>query len=240
MAISFKNLGGMGRMGNCLFQLSVVINLALENNDKYVFPNWIEEPNFNLHNCYSNNITNTKTYKEKDFNYTPIPYSPDLDLVGFFQSEKYFINNQDIISRLLTPKIGFGMKWGYTSIHVRRGDYLQLKDCYHDLTMENYYLPAMNIIKSKHYLVFSDDINWCKTKFIGEQFTFVEGNSPVTDLSLQMACEHQIIANSSFSWWGAWLNKNPSKIVIAPKNWFGPKLIYNNTVDLIPKEWLQI
>lgn len=99
-----------------------------------------------------------------------------------------------------------------------------------------YYQAAMNQTKTPFYLIFSDDIAWCKKQFIGPQFEFAEGNSPVTDLALQISCEHNIIANSSFSWWGAYLNKNPGKRVIAPGKWFGPAQPHD-TRDLLPSSW---
>lgn len=236
--ISFKQLGQMGRLGNMLFQIAATIALAMRNNDEYVFPMWPEEPHFNLHNCFSNSIHTQNVFKESGFAYKPIPYSPNLDIVGFFQSEKYFIDFKEIIISLLTPKVGFGMNFGRTSIHVRRGDYVNLPNAYQQLDM-TYYNAAMEITKSDEYVVFSDDISWCMQHFIGPKFKFVHGNSPVTDLSLLLSNEHTIIANSSFSWWGAYLNKNPSKIVVAPKRWFGPKLPHD-VKDLLPDEWIKI
>lgn len=236
--ISFKQLGQLGRIGNKLFQLSATIALALRNNDKYVFPYWEEQPFFNLKNCFSDQIQNTNVFNENGFAYKPIPYTPNTDLVGFFQSEKYFEDYKNVIISLLTPKIGYGIQYDQASIHVRRGDYLSLPNAYNQLGMP-YYNAAMEVVKAKRYMVFSDDINWCKTHFIGPQFVFSEGNSPVVDLSYMISCEHNIIGNSSFSWWGAYLNKNPYKMIVAPKTWFGPKLPHD-TKDLLPKEWIQI
>lgn len=91
--------------------------------------------------------------------------------------------------------------------------------------------------KDKLYLIISDDIEWCKKNFKGNNFFFSEGESSIVDLYLQTMCNHNIISNSSFSWWGAWLNNNPEKIVIAPKNWFGKQMKDWNLQDLIPSEW---
>ncbi|MGI0075524.1 MAG: alpha-1,2-fucosyltransferase, partial [Nitrosotalea sp.] len=226
------------RLGNQLFQMATTISLALENNDDYVFPMWEYAAHFNLKGCFSGNIPNHDTFKETNFLYTPIPYRPNLNIEGFFQSEKYFIKSQDIIQSLLTPKIGFPIQWGYTSIHVRRGDYLNLQREYNQLEMD-YYTKSMQMVSSQHYLVFSDDIAWCKANFHGENIKFSEGKSPTEDLALMLSCEHNIIANSSFSWWGAYLNKNPSKMVIAPQRWFGPNLPHN-TKDLLPEKWIKI
>jgi len=236
--ISYKNLGEMGRLGNQLFQIATTVALALRNNDKYVFPIWPEEKNFNLHNCFSSEINSNAEYREKDFRYIPIEYKQNLDLVGFFQSEKYFEDYKDMILRTLTPKVGYGMFSNTTSIHVRRGDYVNLSDHYVQLDAD-YYRKAMNMIKSEVYFMFSDDIAWCKSNFKDQNIVFIENNSPATDLAIMLGCEHNIIANSSFSWWGAYLNKNPSKIVVAPAEWFGPKLPHD-TKDLLPEEWIKI
>ena len=236
--ITFSNLGQMGRLGNQLFQMSTVIALATRHNDKYVFPPWKYENSFNLHSCFSSNIVSTETYREPSFTYTPIHYKPNINLFGYFQSEKYFAEHKNIISSLLTPKTVHSTIPGCTSIHVRRGDYLNLTKEYEQLDM-NYYGGAMRITNSPRYMIFSDDIGWCKTQFVGNQFIFSEGKSEVEDLALMLSCEHNIIANSSFSWWGAWLNKNPSKIVVAPHSWFGPALPHD-TKDLLPETWIKI
>jgi hypothetical protein len=87
------------------------------------------------------------------------------------------------------------------------------------------------------FLVFSDDIQWCKENFKGDNFHFIEGEKDYVDLYLMSLCNNNIIANSSFSWWGAWLNNTPNKKVIAPKQWFG-KAKQLNTKDLIPETWI--
>jgi hypothetical protein len=237
--ISFKQLGQMGRLGNQLFQIAATVAVATKHNDNYVFPPWAYEKNFNLHDCFSNNIfANAETYREPTFNYSRIPYKKNIDLSGFFQSEKYFLDCQDLIQSLLTPTIGFNIKYNCTSIHVRRGDYLKLTKEYVQLGMD-YYNQAIKETNTQQYIIFSDDIAWCKTQFVGERFLFSEQKTPVEDLALMLSCEHNIIANSSFSWWGAYLNKNPSKIVIAPSKWFGPALPHS-TKDLLPKTWIKI
>lgn len=235
--ISFRDLGQMGRLGNQLFQIAATIALAERNNDKYVFPRWEYENHFSLYDCFSTSIETTETFRETGFVYAPIVYRSNMNLNGFFQSEKYFEDQKDLIYYSLTPKIGFGIKYNHASIHVRRGDYLHLTNEYQQLNMD-YYQKAMETIKAKNYIIFSDDINWCKENFRGDNISYAQG-SVVEDLALMLSCEHNIIANSSFSWWGAYLNKNPSKIVVAPQHWFGPALPHN-TKDLIPDRWLKI
>ena len=102
-----------------------------------------------------------------------------------------------------------------------------------------YYKEAIKLMDVNKFIVFSDDMSWCKENFVGDEFIFMENNSDYIDLWLMSLCDNNIIANSSFSWWGAWLNQNPNKKVIAPKKWFGPA-INHNTKDLIPESWIII
>lgn len=237
MAISYKNLGNNGRCGNQLFQIAATICLADIGNDKYLFPPWKYEPYFNLHNCFSNNIINNKTIYENTFTYQAIKYEPNIDLSGYFQSYKY-ITNEILIKNLLTPINLFSIKQNTCGLHVRRGDYLNLKDC-HPTQPMTYYQQAMNLIKSKYYFIVSDDIGWCRQNFIGPQFIFSDGKSEIEDLKHLIACEHVIMANSSFSWWGSYLNQNSNKQIIYPVNWFGPKLAHD-IKDLCPPTWSKI
>jgi hypothetical protein len=89
-------------------------------------------------------------------------------------------------------------------------------------------------------LITSDNISWCKKKFRGENFFFSEGESAIVDMYLQSCCTNNIISNSSFSWWGAWMNKNPQKIVITPDPWFGIAFRNKDTKDLIPEGWIKL
>src|SRR5208337_3521023 len=101
--ITFSQLGNQGRLGNQLWQMSATICLALNNADNYLFPSWKYEPYFNLHNCFSNNLTYTSTYNEPHFHYAPIPHKSNLNLSGYFQSYKYLLGHEDYIKEKLTP-----------------------------------------------------------------------------------------------------------------------------------------
>ena len=129
-----------------------------------------------------------------------------------------------------------------TSIHIRRGDYLN-KTKFHPVQPVEYFKTAISELKSKNYLFFSDDIEWCK-KVYGKNpgVYFSEGNNPFVDMYAMSKCNDNIIVNSSFSWWAAWLNRNNNKRVIAPKNWFGPSGIQKgyNSKDIIPENWIKI
>jgi len=240
--ITFGDLGNLGRLGNQLFQISATISYALKNNDSYGFPTWKHEDHFDLKYCFFDNIKVEKTYAEPYFHYCEIPkisYKYNLNLSGYFQSERYFFEHRDLIKELLTPKIEIKRESGLCGIHVRRGDYVNLTDCYVQLGMD-YYLEAMRRSGCNKFLIFSDDIWWCKQNFKGNQFEFSENKKDYEDLAIMAKrCEHNIMANSSFSWWGSYLNDNCDKKIIAPARWFGPKL-QHNTKDLIPKEWILI
>jgi hypothetical protein len=105
----------------------------------------------------------------------------------------------------------------------------------------DYYQKSINLINSRvkdpKYYVFSDDMDWVKKNLIIKNAVYVEGNKGGVDLQLMSLCKHNIIANSTFSWWGAWLNNNPEKIVISPKKWFNDMNMKN---DIIPEDWIKI
>lgn len=182
-------------------------------------------------------------------------------LRGFWQSEKYFLNFRDEILQEFSYKSKFSKKNLETekiiqektsvSIHIRRGDYISnsaASKTFAKLGI-SYYQDAINELNldiSNTLLVFfSDDINWVKINIIkqlpnGYQTIIIDnnkGNESYNDMRLMSLCNHNIIANSSFSWWGAWLNKNSRKQIIAPKKWF---LDDTNTCDLCPDNWIKI
>lgn len=231
-----------GRLGNGLFEIASTIGIAKANNTEFVFPPWKYEQNFNLHNCFSSNIKPTRVYTEPFYHFQmPIINNDGItDLSGFFQSYKYFEHCESYIKFVFESIYQEKTLNGVTSIHVRLRDYLTLGNMYY-ITLANtdYYERAMEILGSDCYYIFSDDINWCKQRFKGDKFVFIEEQDPCVSLSKMSACEHNVLANSSFSWWGAYLNKNTNKKIIAPQNWFGPKLPHN-TSDLIPPSWQRI
>jgi hypothetical protein len=105
----------------------------------------------------------------------------------------------------------------------------------------DYYRKAIEIMKSKGYekfMVFSDDIDWCKHNFIGDEYIFSEGQKNYQDLIMMSGCQSHIIAISSFSWWGDWIGNNSQKSIIAPSNWFGPKGPSN--YEIIPTNWITL
>lgn len=181
----------------------------------------------------------------------------DCYLDGYWQSEKYFINIADQIRKDFTFKLPMQSAnaelvrqialVNSVSLHVRRGDYASNPKniATHGLCSIEYYRAAIihivKHIKSPNFFVFSDDIEWVKDNlkldFPHQYVDHNQGKESYNDMRLMSLCKHNIIANSSFSWWGAWLNSNEKKLVIAPKQWFAHKV---NTSDLIPGGWLTL
>lgn len=199
-------------------------------------------------------------YHEPHFEYSKYAFriKSNTYIEGFFQSEKYFEHIKDEILTAFTFKtkpdkfnqylIDEMKKSNSVSIHIRRGDYVQKKryqDLYATCSL-NYYRRGVEYIASKYsnpkLFIFSDDIQWAKTNWdLPYESVFVNTNSgekSYEDMRLMSNCKHNIIANSSFSWWGAWLNNNKEKIVIAPKKWFNDGRI--NQDDVIPSEWIKL
>ena len=124
-------------------------------------------------------------------------------------------------------------------MHIRRTDYVT-SNGYHPVQSIEYYKNALDIIGGYESLyVFSDDINWCKSNLRFKDMTFVQNSEDIDDLWMMSLCKNNIIANSSFSWWGAWLNDNPNKKIISPKMWFGEQTNLNSD-DISPISWVKI
>lgn len=183
----------------------------------------------------------------------------NMYLRGYFQSEKYFEGIQNIIRKEFTLKEPVDNKYeeiidkiretNSVSIHIRRGDILLGKVTSEKPCMTtDYYKKAVNYISEKinnpHFFIFSDDINWAKEnlKFINPIF-FVsrDGMRDYEELIIMSKCKHNIIGNSTFSWWGAWLNENSRKIVVNPKHWFiDPEKNLKYTSHLILDSWITL
>jgi len=181
-------------------------------------------------------------------------------LNGYFQTEKYFKHIEDDIrsefkfSKEVESDCDSKIKQiksstndaNIVSIHVRLGDYKLLEHIYVPLIKTPYYKLAINHFENELkddtvFLIFSDEIETCKQLFTGGNCIFAEGGTEAEDMCLMSKCDHNIIANSSFSWWGAWLNENENKQVIAPKVWFTPnEKDQKDTKDLYCKNWTAI
>jgi hypothetical protein len=200
---------------------------------------------------------NWKVVKERHFHFDPtikLLNSP-VYLAGYWQSERYFHEVGDILRTEFCPSDSLEPHTAQiaadiqavnaVSVHVRRGDYVineRTNRLFGTCSLDYYRRAAEFVaerVDSPHFFVFSDEPQWARTHLRFEfPTTYVIGNSGFRDLQLMSRCRHHIIANSSFSWWGAWLNASPDKIVVAPRAWFNE--LQHNTQDLIPEAWVRM
>ena len=181
----------------------------------------------------------------------------DLDgyyIEGYWQSEKYFSDVEEVIRKNYhfpefcenwQKELAQSMEETHSvSVHIRRGDYLNYPNLNGICTLD-YYKNAMNYFREKYkenirFYIFTNDFEWAKSHFTDEDCYFVQGNSgkeSYRDMQLMSLCEHNIIANSSFSWWGAWLNANKEKTVIAPDRWVNSE---EDTSAVVPENWMKM
>jgi hypothetical protein len=202
--------------------------------------------NFDWHKNHDKEIIINSTVR-LPFEYVPIKPINYTRYIGYFQSELNF-PDRDFVLKLFEPadyiqeKLdGYKKEVGFNkaAIHVRRGDYIKLNHIYNVLDMD-YYNAAMKVLKLRgvtEYFIFSNEREWCEKNFIGDNFTFIHDDD-IIELFLMSKFTHQIIGNSAFSWWGAYLNNNEYRQVIAPNKWFSrarPK-----ADNIIPKSWMKI
>ncbi len=201
-----------------------------------------------------------KSYvKQKYFHFDPniLRISKDTYLEGSWQSERYFKDIENIIRKDFTFKnkpneknrkiIEKIIKCPSISIHIRHGDYIDDKgtNTFHGICSLDYYYNASSMlikkIRNPHFFVFSDNPKWCKINLrLRYKTTIIDHNlkkQDYEDMRLMSSCKHNIIANSTFSWWAAWLNNNPNKIVVAPSSWFKNKTY--DAKDVLPKSWIK-
>ena len=249
--------GNISGIGNQLFCIAATLAYSIDNDKIPFFPQLgidreikkyrnLFYKNLNT-NFFTNNFQNY--YQENSFNYEEIPkFKGNTLLKGYFQSEKYFKHHRERIIHLLNIREirdqvieKYGDHSNHISIHVRRKDYLELKDYHYNLTME-YYKKALKIMGLDNpFIIFSDDIEWCKANFkFLQNVIYSENKEDFEDMILMSTCKNNIIANSTFSWWGAWFNENKDKKILAPKKWFGPKNQMHDLSDLLPSEWTRV
>jgi hypothetical protein len=260
--IANNHIGNLGRLGNQMFQYASLRGIASKHGYEYCLPP--EEIVGSLDaNCASSDTNIFSCFKlayapkvlldapqleETSFTRDDNIWNncPDnVSLFGYFQTEKYFNNIEEEIRKDFTfidevndsCMLHFINEYSGTdviSLHIRRGDYL--KHTHHPVPPIEYYQEALNTFPELPVIIFSDDVMWCKKQqlFEGDRFNISESNDTAVDLCLQSLCSYHIIANSSYSWWGAWLAN--SEHVIAPKTWFGHPLTHD-TKDLFPNGW---
>jgi hypothetical protein len=259
--IGFNHLGKHGRLGNQMFQYAALRGIAARHNYEFCIPEsnfqnpWQDHQlfeAFELPNLKHKKFLPANYYQEPHFHYSQeyVDKCPDnVNIYGYFQTEKYFKNIKKSIKEdftfkkeILEPcKEAFDFDQ-MISLHVRRTDYLEKSKDHPPCSME-YYQNALTQFNSDiPVMVFSDDVYWCRKQdlFSSDRFMISENTWNLIDMCLMTLCSHHIISNSSFSWWGAWLSG--SKNVIAPAQWFGDSgyTASNNTKDIVPEEWTRL
>ena len=240
-----------GGLGNMMFQIASIYSLALDNKSKCVFKH---QKSLNQGNCsstYVNNIFRNidfslnslsyfqYRYYEDDFTYMPLPYRDNTIYDGYFQSHLYFQHNREKIKELFCVE-KHEVDNSKIAVHIRRGDYIDYHDTHVNLLEKtDYYKNAFDYFgKNSEYIIFSDDIEWCKKNITLSNVQYSESGIDHEDMCKMSQYTKKIIANSSFSWWSAWLTNDCEKI-IAPKQWFGKKgvsnwhTIYNDTWEVL-------
>lgn len=246
--LTHANLGNNGRLGNQLFQIAALIGIARHNNTSYKLPQWAYAKHFQN---YKPTLTakqqtaalNTwDQFNEANFahNDITVDVGRDINLNGYFQSEKYFYDKEEI-KRLFQIANYAPLFEPTCAIHIRRGDYVDHPHYYN--CPLSYYRAAIAHILSKEptctFKIHSDDINWCKDAFkdIPVDVEYSSGTE-IDDLKSITECKHFICANSSFSWWGAWLGEKEGSIIIFPHKWLlGEFEKKNPTHDIVPDRW---
>ena len=263
MTVAFNHLGKLGQLGNQMFQYAAAKGIASKLDVPFMIPNHRVLFDDGIGNKYTILLFDafkltsaslfgtlpTENYvQENGFTFNKdlfkIDKTENCSLYGFFQTEKYFkhiekqirkdftfkddIKNEcdDLIKQFTNP----------IALHIRRGDFVWNNKNHPPLSLD-YYKSALELFDSdREVIIFSDDTEWCKEQelFADDRFAVAEGGDQFYDLCLMSMCDDFIIANSTFSWWGAWLG-NRGKVV-APKNWFGEALSHD-TKDLYCKGW---
>jgi len=263
MTVAFNHLGQLGQLGNQMFQYAAAKGVASKLDVPFMIPNHrvlfddgignkytiLLFDAFKLTSASLLGTLRTENYvQENGFTFNKdlfkIDKTENCSLYGFFQTEKYFKHIEKQIRKDFTFKDEIKDECDdlikqFTNpiaLHIRRGDFIWNNKNHPPLSLD-YYKSALELFDSdREVIIFSDDTEWCKEQelFADDRFAVAEGGDQFYDLCLMSMCDDFIIANSTFSWWGAWLG-NRGK-VIAPKNWFGETLGHD-TKDLYCKGW---
>lgn len=245
-----------GQLGNQCFQIATALAYAYDHDLEPYFPDLknLQERDIPMNYRFIFWRLNAEAppgeiedfYEEPHFHYAPIPESENIALSGFYQSEKYFKHHKDKILPFFEPsdslkthierKFSLVLEHPCTvAVHIRT---LFL----HDSQGLNYFRKAICLFPEESLIViFSDNIPWCKENLINipRKLVFIQGQPHYIDFYLMSMCKHHIISNSTFSWWAAYINKHPTKVVIAPPEWFTPGWGHGlDSKDVIPEDWI--
>lgn len=264
MTVAFNYLGKLGQLGNQMFQYAATLGVARKLGIPFTIPNHKEifddgignKLRIELFECFdikpdnkgilkTNNVLAEKGF-EFDSDIFNIDRRNNFTLYGFFQTEKYFkhcegeVKSQFKFKEEIIDDCNGIIEECYDkpiALHIRRGDFLINCGNHYNQSLDYYEEALKKFDANRQVVIFSDDPDWCMEQalFVDDRFIVSQAAGPYHDLYLMSKCSDFIIANSTFSWWGAWLS-NRGK-VISPKKWFGPNNSHLNTKDLYPEHW---
>ena len=262
--IGLNYLGKMGQLGNQMFQYAALKGIARNKNYEFCIPNHQEVVDdglgnklrielldvFDLNKNTFGYVNTSNNIQEANFSFDSELFNncPDNScLIGYFQTEKYFKHIETEIRSDFSFKEEFLSSYeeikdmfdNPIALHIRRGDFLINSANHYNLSLDYYRTALSQFESNRQVVIFSDDTRWCKEQelFADDRFLVCETNNSYVDLCIMSKCSDFIIANSTFSWWGAWLCDNKNKVVLYPDKWFGPNNKDKSTKDLFPDEW---
>ena len=260
--VTFSQLGQMGEFGNQLFQIAATYAYSIQNGIEIILPKWKCRVSGKEYSDYFDDFTIKQvdtlpasdcTYDEEFFYYRPIPKFENynnIDLKGYFQSEKYILPAVDKVKELFTAKYDILNKLydidfdNSISIQLRYYDrgFIDHPDCFYTVEENlDYFKKAINYFgKNKTFYVSTNNLAKAKNMFKPyKNIRFLEDLNldSVEQFFAMSHCEHNIISNSSFGWWSAYLNKNPEKMVFVPGKWFKKQGSNFDTRDIYPNKW---
>lgn len=262
MTFSFNRLGNHGHLGNQMFQYAAIKSLAIKHNRNYL----IAPPEIfgkyyyttlrsSIDDCFNieceRGLTNFPVHHEKHFHFDEETYENppenDVDLLGFFQSDKWFKHIDSQIKKDFkfkpeyfdsSSEVRDNLGKEIIGIHIRRTDFVTNNN--HVSQSMDFYDRALQLLPQNiEVLIFSDEPQWCKNQklFKSDRFLVSETMDPYVDLCLMTKCDYIIMANSTYSWWGAWLSN--AKKIIAPSIW-NPDSNPINTKDIYCDNWIKL
>jgi len=257
MTIGYSNLGNYGRMGNQMFQYAALRGIAKARGFDWVVPTQEKfkgtyHSTSNIFECFAleearSNMTDVEFERLVEESSGTNKMDPlilyacedNSDLLGYFHSPKYFENCEDEIKKefsIIDESKPINID-EYISIHVRRDDYVGWFEQICPQQTFNYYDKALSLFdKSLPVIVSSDDIDWCKTVFLSDRFVF-SNHDPYETMSVMKNASANIISNSTFAWWGAYLADHEN--VVIPKKWYGPAAPNHSGEEYLMNGWKQ-
>ena len=244
------------RFGNQLFFVASTMGIATRNNTDYGFTSNMGHSGIDYQSIFKHTLPLTtyipeKKYHQEQFCYYGVNINEDTEIIGYFQSEKFFKHIEDIVRKQFEFKdevidvvlSKYPNILNSCTLHIRRGDYVSQPN-HHPLLPMGYYHNYIDTYPEETIYVFSDDEEWAKDQFVGDRYVFplFEQDNDLKCFVLMSLAKSSLIANSTYSWWASWLNQNPNKKIYTPNHnkWFGSSYSNLDTKDIIPDNWIQL